>query len=105
MGEDRQTGTLLSAQAPTMVRLAWGHSSLITNRGGIESPHKGNQQVQNGVQGGTQNNRGSNSLQCFRCQGWGHMARECATLATSLNREEGTQGMWSNPPPTTNSKF
>ena len=32
------------------------HSSSITNRGGVESPHKGNQQVQNGVQGGTQSN-------------------------------------------------
>ena len=29
-------------------------SSSTMNRGGIESPHKGNQQAQNGVQGGTQ---------------------------------------------------
>ena len=61
------------------------HSSSITNRGGAESPHKGNQHVQNSVQGGTQSNQSSNSLQCFRCQGWGHMARECVTLATPLN--------------------
>ena len=61
------------------------HSSSITNRGSTESPHKGNQHVQNGVQGGTQSNQGSNSLQCFRYQVWGHMARECVTLAALLN--------------------
>ena len=110
MGEDGQTGTHLSTQAPTMVGLGLGqsnsvHSSLITNRGGIESQHKGNQQAQNGVQGGTQNNQGSNSWQCFRCQGWGNMARECATLAAPLNREGGTQGNAVKPPPTTNSTF
>ena len=65
-------------------------SSSITNQGGAESPCKGNQHVQNGIQGGTQGNCGSSSLQCFRCQGWGHMARECATLATPLNQEGGT---------------
>ena len=68
------------------------HSSSITNQGGAESPCKGNQHAQNGVQGGTQGNHGSSPLQCFRCQGWGHMARECATLATPLNQEGGTQG-------------
>ena len=66
------------------------HSSLVTNREGIESPHKGNTRAQNGVQGGAQSNRDSNSLQCFRCQGWGQMARECATLAKGLNRDRGT---------------
>ena len=74
------------------------HSSSITNRAGVKSPHKGNQHVQNSVQGGTQSNQGSNSLQCFRCQGWGHMARECTTPATPLNREGGTQGNAVRPP-------
>ena len=73
------------------------HSSSITNKGGTKSPNKGNQHVHNGVQGGTQSNQGSSSLQCFRCQGWGHMARECATLATPLNQEGGPKGMQSNP--------
>ena len=80
-------------------------SSSITNRVGVESPHKGNQHVQNGLQGGRQSNRGSNSLQCFRCQGWGHMARECVTLAAPLNRVRGTQGNAVKPPPTINNKF
>ena len=80
-------------------------SSSITNRKGIESPHKGYMRVQNGIQGGAQSNRDSNSLQCFRCQGWGHMARECATPAKALNRDGGTQGNAVKPPPTTNSKL
>ena len=46
------------------------HSSSITNRGGVESPHKGNWQVQNGVQGGTQSNQGSNSA-VFQVPGLG----------------------------------
>ena len=37
-------------------------------------------------------------LQCFRCQGWGHMAWECATPAKSLNPVGGTEGTWPNPP-------
>ena len=73
-------------------------SSSITNRGGIESPCKGNIRVQNSVQGGAQSNRDSKSLQCFRCQGWGHMARECTTLAKVLNRDRGTQGNAVKPP-------
>ena len=64
----------------------------------VSNPHhKGNQHVQNGVQGGTQGAQGSNSLQCFRCQGWDHMAREGATLAAPLNREGGPKGMQLNP--------
>ena len=51
------------------------HSSSITNRMGAKSPHKGNPNVQNSVQGGTQGAQSSSSLQCFRCQGWGHMVK------------------------------
>ena len=29
--------------------------------------------------------------------GWGHMARECATHQSPLNKDGGTEGMWSNP--------
>ena len=38
-------------------------------------------------------------LQCFRCQGWGHMAWECPTPAKTLNQSGGSEGMWPNPPP------
>ena len=69
-----------------------------------KSPCKGNQNVQTGGQGNPQGARGSSSLQCYRCQGWGHMARECATPVAPLNREGGTWGMWSNPPPITCNK-
>ena len=71
MGEDGQTGPLLSAQTPTMVGLAWAKplpscSSSVTNRAGVKSPCKGNHHAQNGLQGGKQGAQGSNSLQCFR---------------------------------------
>ena len=46
---------------------------------------------------GTTNRRDPNSLQCFRCQGWSHMARECPTPATALNQSGGNKGMWPNP--------
>ena len=63
-----------------------------------KSPHKGNQNMQTNVQSSTQGARGSSSHQCYRCQGWGHMARECTTPATLLNREGGTQGNVVKPP-------
>ena len=93
-----------------MVGLAWvkllpfavpqlqAEKALILNEGEIYW-------VQNGAQGGAQSTRDSNSLQCFRCQGWGHMARECATPAKMLNQEGGTQGNAVKPPPATISKF
>ena len=45
------------------------------------------------------------SMQCFRCQGWGHMVWECATPAKSLNLVGGNWGNVAQPPPTaTNSR-
>ena len=102
VGEDRQTGTLLSAQTPTMVRLAWAKPPLAAPLlliKPVPNPHsRGNQNMQTSVQGGTQGAQSSSSLQCYRCQGWGHMARECATPAIQLNREGGTQGNAVKPP-------
>ena len=43
-------------------------------------------------QEGTTNRRDPSSLQYFRCQGWGHMAWECATQAKTLNQSRGNQG-------------
>ena len=63
-----------------------------------KSPCKGNQNTQTNVQSSTQGARGSSSLQCYRCQGWGHMARECTTPVAPLNREGGTQGNAVKPP-------
>ena len=54
-----------------------------------ELPRKGNFNAQTNAQGNTQGARGSSSLQCYRCQGWGHMARECTTPVAPLNREGG----------------
>ena len=67
-------------------------SSSAASRESTDSPRRGNTQAQNGAQGGAQSTRDSNSLQCFRCQSWGHMVRECATLAKMVNQDRGTQG-------------
>ena len=73
----------------------WGQtasicSSSAANRESTESQRRGNIQAQNGAQGGAQSTRESNTLQCFRCQGWGHMSRECSTPAKTLNKDRGT---------------
>ena len=54
--------------------------------------------MQTSIQGGMQGAQSSSSLQCYRCQGWGHMARECTTPAMQLNREGGTPGNAVKPP-------
>ena len=74
------------------------HSSSVVNKSSAESPCKGNQNVQTSIQSGTQGAQGSSSLQCYRCQGWGHMARECTTPVMQLNREGGAQGNAVKPP-------
>ena len=66
------------------------HSSSVTNRAGVESPHREINMCRMVYRVVHKVLEASNSLQCFRCQGWGHMARECATLAAPLNREGGT---------------
>ena len=73
-------------------------SSSIVNKISAKSPCRGTQNTQTSVQGGTQGAQSSSSLQCYRCQGWSHMARECATPATQLNREGGPKGNAVEPP-------
>ena len=43
---------------------------------------------------GTANCQNPNSLQCFRCQRWGHMARESPTPVLALHQPRGTEGIW-----------
>ena len=52
--------------------------------------------------GGTSGRKEPSSLQCFRCQGCGHMAWECATPAKYLNLAGRTEGMWPYPPTSSN---
>ena len=72
-------------------------SSSVAGRVTTASQGRGSTQASTGAQGNAQNTKDSSTLQCFRCQGWGHMARECATPAKPLSRDGGTEGMWSNP--------
>ena len=67
---------------------------------GVSTAFQGreNTQAPNGTQSNAQNTRDPNLLQCFQCQGWGHMARECATLAKALNKDGGNQGSVVKPP-------
>ena len=58
---------------------------------------KGSTQRSKDGQGNVQSTKDPSSLQCFRCQGWGHMARECATPPKTLNKDRGTEGMQPNP--------
>ena len=73
------------------------HSISAASRVATVSQSRGSTQVSTGAQGNAQNTGDPSALQCFRCQGWGHMARECATLSKELNKDRGTEEMQSNP--------
>ena len=75
----------------------FAHSSSAASQVATASQSRGSTQPSTGAQGNAQNAKDSSALQCFRCQGWGYMARECTTLAKLLNKDGGTKGMWSNP--------
>ena len=64
-------------------------SSSASSKFGTVPQGRGNTQGPNDGQGSVQNMKDSNLFQCFRCQGWGHMARECTTPAKMLNRDGG----------------
>ena len=68
------------------------HSCSAGTRTGTVPQGKGNTQGPSDGQGSVQNMKNPNSLQCFRCQGWNHMARECTTPAKTLNRDGGNKG-------------
>ena len=63
------------------------------HRTGTAGVVQGNAQGPKDGQGNASNKKDPSSLQCFWCQGWGHMAKECATPAKSLNQTGGNWGM------------
>ena len=63
----------------------FAHSSSAASRVATASQSRGSTQASTGAQG----NANSSALQCFGCQGWGHMARECSTPAKPLNKKGG----------------
>ena len=96
---DRHTSVYPNSQyGQTGLDQTSARSSSIVNKASAESPCKGNQNMQTSIQSGMQGARGSSSLQCYRCQGWGHMARECTTPVMQLNREGGTWWKAVKPP-------
>ena len=74
------------------------HSSSAASRVATASESRGSTQASTGAQGNAHNAKGSSALQWFRSQGWGHMARECATLSKLLNKDGGNQGNVVKPP-------
>ena len=83
------------------------YSSSITNRGGIESPHKGNQHAQNGVQGGAQSNQGSNSLAMLQVSGLGPHGQGVCNSGCTIKQGRGDPRECSQTPiqqPTVSSK-
>ena len=64
-------------------------SSSASSRVATASQSRGSIQALTGAKGNAQNMKEPNTLQCFRCQGWLHMARECATPAKPLNKDKG----------------
>ena len=78
----------------------FAHSSSAASRVATASQSRGSTQALRSAQGNAQNMKDSSPLQCFRCQGWGHMARECATPAKPLNKDWGNQGNVVKPPTT-----
>ena len=70
-----QTGL---GQAATACSTSVGCSTGTTSTGSQGQNSQGSKE-------GTSNRKEPSSLQCFRCQGLGHMAWKCATLDKSLN--------------------
>ena len=74
------------------------HSSSTASQIDTVPKGRGNTQMLISTQNSAPNTRDPNILQCFRCQGWGYMARECPTPAKVLNKDRGTQGNAVKPP-------
>ena len=73
-------------------------SSSAASRVATASQSRGSIQALTCAQGNAQNMKDSSTLQCFQCQGWGHMARECTTPAKPLNEDGENQGNEVKPP-------
>ena len=68
---------------------ASAHSVSAGHRTGTTGPSQGSAQGPKDSQSDISNKKDPSSLQCFQCQGWGHMDQECATPAKSLNQTGG----------------
>ena len=93
------TGRPLSTPVPTMVRLACVKLlpfpvPLLQTEKSAELQWRGNIWAQ----GGSQSTRDSNTLQCFRCQGWGHMAKGVCHSSQNVKQGGGIQGNAVKPP-------
>ena len=78
---------------------ASAHSVSAGHGTGTTGPSQGSAQGPKDGQSSVSNKKDPRSLQCFWCQGWGHIAWEYATPAKSLNQARGNQGNAAKPPP------
>ena len=99
MGEGRWTGVSSFHNGQTgLGQNTSAHSSSVASRVTTASQSRRRTQALTGAQSNAKFVKDSSAVQCFRCQGWGHMARECATLAKLLNKDGGNQGNVVKPP-------
>ena len=71
-----------------------GHGTGTTTTGGQGPNTQGSKE-------GTSIRKDPSSLQCFRCQGWGHMVQECAIPAKTLKWSGENWGKVTQPPTST----
>ena len=81
-----------SCNGPTGLGQTTSAISISISHGTATTTSRGQGKNTKGSKEDTISTKDSSSLQCFRCQGWGHMAWKCAIPAQTLN----PWGNWGN---------
>ena len=102
-GRGGQTELLPVFPILIMAKMVWGQTASACSvsaghRKATTGQSQGNAQGPKDGQGNTSNKKDLSSLQCFQCQGWGHIAWECASPVKSLSQTGGNQGNAAQPP-------